>query len=735
VLRKFVLGTSSWMLLAAAASAADLPVAVSAPPVVVSSWAGFYLGAHGGYGWGKNDFFQVAIPTTFDGIGNIKSRGGVYGGHAGYNWQYGRAVTGLEIDFSATDLEGGTRVAGVLPQQGLLTFDRTDRLKYLGTARARLGWLPADNVLLYGTAGAAWERYDQLLNIAVGPPTNFAQVAKQPSDQFGWVAGVGAEAMLPGSNWVGRVEYLHYDFGSVNRFQSTTSTVPNSSFSDRSGSQTYDIVRAGLSYKFGSRVSANQPVYAKAPVLAAASSWAGFYLGVHGGYGWGDNKYSMPLSLAPAVSIWGPHSAGGVVGGHAGYNWQYDRAVAGLELDFSGTDIRGTSQSVFATPAGGGVLASNTTYSLTDKTTYLGSVRARIGWLPLESVLLYGTAGLGWKRLDRNTVNTDTNASGTATFKNESSIDTFGWVAGVGAETRISGSNWLARLEYLHYDFATSEVSGTVVAPNGTFTQAAGHHGVDIVRAGVSYKFGEQQAAAPVRYAKAPAIAPAAATWAGFYLGGHGGYAWKDDDFTQTVLGPITTGGIKASGWVAGWHGGYNWQYGRIVAGLETDFSFSDLRGNSAPVVRVAGGTTETIVLSDRVKNLATARARLGWLPSDTVLLYATGGLAWERLERTNTDAQVAANFAQTDVFRTTTDRFGGVIGGGAEWMPWGPNWIGRLEYLHYDFGQFRDATVFTSNRAGDVPFAERRGRQTIELVRAGISYKFSADQPIVARY
>ena len=735
MLRKFVLGTSSWMLLAAAASAADLPVAASAPAVASSSWAGFYLGVHGGYGWGKNDFLQTIDPTTFAGLGNIKSRGGVYGAHAGYNWQYGRAVTGLEIDFSATDLNGSTGLVGVIPQQGVLTYDRTDRLKYLGTARARLGWLPADNVLLYGTAGAAWERFDELANIVVGPPTNFRQSATQPFNQFGWVAGVGAEAILPGSNWVGRVEYLHYDFGSVNPFRSSTSTVGNASFSDRSGSQTYDILRAGLSYKFGSPIAANQPAYAKAAVLAAASSWAGFYLGVHGGYGWGDNKYSAPLSLTPPLSIWGPRSAGGVVGGHAGYNWQYDRAVAGFEFDLSGTDIRGTSQSAFATAAAGGVPASNTTFSLTDKTTYLGSVRARLGWLPTDSVLLYGTAGLGWKRLDRNTVNTDTNALGTVTRNNVTSMDVLGWVAGVGAETRISGSNWLARLEYLHYDFGTSETSGTVVAPNGSFTQTAGHHGVDIVRAGVSYKFGESQAMVPVRYAKAPAIAPAAVNWAGFYLGGHGGYAWKDDDFTQSVLPPVITGGIKASGWVAGWHAGHNWQYGRIVAGLETDFSFGDLRGNAAPGTRVVGATSTTNVLGDRVKNLATARARLGWLPSDALLLYATGGLAWERLESSSTDTQVAANFTQTDVFRTTTDRFGGVIGAGAEWMPWGPNWIGRLEYLHYDFGQFRDATVFTSNRAGDVPYAERRGRQTIEAVRAGISYKFGADQPIVARY
>src|SRR5438552_4844481 len=98
--RAILLSSSSWLLLSVAASAADLPVRVaSPPPVLASSWAGFYLGLHGGYGWRDSDFSeQVAIAplTRLDGI---RSKGGVFGGHAGYNWQFGRAVTGFELDF------------------------------------------------------------------------------------------------------------------------------------------------------------------------------------------------------------------------------------------------------------------------------------------------------------------------------------------------------------------------------------------------------------------------------------------------------------------------------------------------------------------------------------------------------------------------------------------------------------------------------------------------------------
>ena len=98
-------------------------------------------------------------------INGIRPKGAVYGAHAGYNWQFGRVVTGLEIDFSATDIKGSNGVSEllVLPEVGSQSSSDTlgENVKYLGSARARLGWLPTDKVLLYGTAGLAWERLDQ----------------------------------------------------------------------------------------------------------------------------------------------------------------------------------------------------------------------------------------------------------------------------------------------------------------------------------------------------------------------------------------------------------------------------------------------------------------------------------------------------------------------------------------------------------------------------------------------
>ena len=150
MLRKLILGSSSWMLLGATALAADLPVVAKVPPAAAQSWAGFYLGVHGGYGWGNNNFREYVVHVDpFPFFVGVASKGALVGAHAGYNWQFGRAVGGLEIDWSAADINGSSaRLATDVPAFGFLTADRIQSVKYLGTARGRLGWLPADNVLL-----------------------------------------------------------------------------------------------------------------------------------------------------------------------------------------------------------------------------------------------------------------------------------------------------------------------------------------------------------------------------------------------------------------------------------------------------------------------------------------------------------------------------------------------------------------------------------------------------------
>jgi outer membrane immunogenic protein len=241
---------------AGVAGAADLAVKApvyKAAPAYMSDWSGFYIGVHGGYGWGYSSidtpdfpYLQSDDPKKGDvvqlGSFDASPKGGVVGGHAGYNWQYGHVVTGLEIDFSAADIKTsgtvGTFSLECLPGPG--TIFRSLKFDELATARARLGYLVLPDLLAYGTAGLGWGHSELYGSASVGQPSWLPPPGSGFANNFGWVAGGGLEHKL-WEHVLVRVEYLHYDFGK------TTYVTP--AFTTNA-STTIDVVRAGLSYKF-----------------------------------------------------------------------------------------------------------------------------------------------------------------------------------------------------------------------------------------------------------------------------------------------------------------------------------------------------------------------------------------------------------------------------------------------------------------------------------------------------
>src|SRR5215475_12534064 len=100
---RIVLASVSVIAFSAAANAADMYVPAPAgfggymdAPYAASNWAGFYVGFHGGGGWGNTDFpvgsFALALTADLPQPPSQSSSGGVFGAHFGYNWQYGRFV-------------------------------------------------------------------------------------------------------------------------------------------------------------------------------------------------------------------------------------------------------------------------------------------------------------------------------------------------------------------------------------------------------------------------------------------------------------------------------------------------------------------------------------------------------------------------------------------------------------------------------------------------------------------
>jgi outer membrane immunogenic protein len=81
------------------------------------------------------------------------------------------------------------------------------------------------------------------------------------------------------------------------------------------------------------------------PQVLPVYNWAGVYLGINGGWGWGNGKFTAHL---PSGDVSGtPHDNGGIVGGTLGVNFQSGALVFGVEGDWDYSGIKtGTSATI-----------------------------------------------------------------------------------------------------------------------------------------------------------------------------------------------------------------------------------------------------------------------------------------------------------------------------------------------------------------------------------------------------
>ena len=181
-MKNIVLPVLASSVLATSAFAADLPrrsTAVAPAPVLVAAantWAGFYLGAQVGYGWSKSD--GSGFNAAGLAIVNINSKPkGIFGGlHAGYNWQRGALVYGVEVD---------AEISSVNKNDFATTGFKNDET-WRGSARLRMGYA-FDPVLLYVTGGLAVRDRQFTVTNGAGAFFNAAE------NNFGWTLGAGAE--------------------------------------------------------------------------------------------------------------------------------------------------------------------------------------------------------------------------------------------------------------------------------------------------------------------------------------------------------------------------------------------------------------------------------------------------------------------------------------------------------------------------------------------------------------
>lgn len=226
-------------------------------------------------------------------------------------------------------------------------------------------------------------------------------------------------------------------------------------------------------------------------------------------------------------------------------------------------------------------------------------------------------------------------------------------------------------------------------------------------------------------------------SWTGFYIGANGGWSWAN--WTSTI-NPVGTSAaldfapqalsLNASGALAGLQAGYNFQRGQWVFGIEGDFDgvgSSDTKHTSTTSGLQPELSSDTFVSTVKVDALLSFRGRVGFAFQSS-LIYLTGGIAWEELNRdTSVNAEVApAVFGIDATTHASQYRTGYVLGAGYERMLT-RHWIVRAEYLFNSFDH-TDTDFAAFNRVTGIAGGGIRvttGPNDVNVIRVGLSYKF----------
>lgn len=213
-----------------AASAADFPVKAASMVSPTPNWTGFYLGINGGYGTGSGTATDVTNGASI----SIGQRGWLGGGQAGFNWQWGPAIIGIEGDYGWGDINGSTQCPNVF-------FQCNAKISSLSSVRGRLGYAASSYAMIYLTGGYGWARQNFNATSPLGG-------GGQTQTLGGFVGGVGAElAMWPSiPNLTVKGEWLHYALNnSSDTYAIGIPAAPSTVF----GRTSLDVFRLGLNYR------------------------------------------------------------------------------------------------------------------------------------------------------------------------------------------------------------------------------------------------------------------------------------------------------------------------------------------------------------------------------------------------------------------------------------------------------------------------------------------------------
>jgi outer membrane immunogenic protein len=243
-------------------------------------------------------------------------------------------------------------------------------------------------------------------------------------------------------------------------------------------------------------------------VTMSTFNWSGFYAGVSAGGAWYDggsfvNSSNVAAIIPPSNIIHIPtsssNSAGFSAGGLTGFNYQIGRIVLGAETDFNYIDLKSQrlgSSNITLPPICPVCVSISETLSGAsyNKIDWYGTMRARLGLVPFDRLLLYGTGGLAYGMVEMSNLDSAVFSGGIANrfWLGNSSEIKLGWTAGAGAEYALT-SQIAVRAEYLYVDLGQSSVvarfQGTDPLQSQIYYAASRDNKLSIVRAAISFRF------------------------------------------------------------------------------------------------------------------------------------------------------------------------------------------------------------------------------------------------------
>jgi outer membrane immunogenic protein len=228
--------------------------------------------------------------------------------------------------------------------------------------------------------------------------------------------------------------------------------------------------------------AADMPLKAPRAPYAAAYSWTGLYIGGEIGGGWSRQTITQvdPSGGFPAGFVNSPTNLNGFLGGgYAGYNYQMNNIVIGIDGYYDGADLTGSGSDI--SPTTGNVSNKN------DRMKWDSAITGRLG-LANNNWLFFVKGGWAWAGF--NSTGVTTTAGGVAVGTGTSSDTRDGGTVGVGIEYGFT-PHWSAKVEYDYVKFETSSFNAATVSAAGVVGAPARSVTSDLneVKGGVAYRF------------------------------------------------------------------------------------------------------------------------------------------------------------------------------------------------------------------------------------------------------